>query len=74
MKNIQIKDNGLTIGKELAIIKLEWHNNGVPEKQLKALAILLGAYNKYGRTIDLQVHRERIERFTDLLNEIEEEI
>lgn len=74
MRNIQIKDNGLTIGKESATIKLEWHNKGVPEKQLKALAILLGAYNKYGRSIDLNVHRKRIEQFTDLLNEIQEEI
>lgn len=74
MKRIQIKDNGLKIEKRTATIKLEWHGNDVPEKELKALAILLGAYNKYGRNIDLYVHRERMIQFSDLLKDVENSI
>ena len=74
MRTIEIKDNGLVIKPKTATVTLEWYNNEIPVKQLEALAILLGAYNKYGRKIDLAKHRERIEIFGDLLKDIESEI
>lgn len=69
--NIVIKDGGnaLKISKNTANITLEWFNSNGTESELKALAILLGAYNRYGRKINLDVHRERVAKFRELLEE-----
>lgn len=74
--NLVLKDEtGLQIGKSVATLKIEFFNAGKhTEKELKALAILLGGYNKYGRKIDLDKHRERIRRFVDLIDEITNDI
>jgi hypothetical protein len=44
------------------------------DNQLKALSILLGAYNIYGRKIELEKHRSNIIKFYDIINEIAETI
>ena len=74
MDLVTIKDNGLTINKHTANVSLEWFSREIPVKELEALAILLGAYNKYGRSIDLNKHRERVIIFRDLLEDIKSEI
>lgn len=76
MCKIKIKDNGLTISKKTATIKLEWdsENNIAPEKELKALAVMLGAFNKYGRKMDLDKYNEIVEKFEELWNETVEKI
>lgn len=44
------------------------------EIQMRAISILLGGYNVFGRSIDLEKHEERLIRFCDLLEEIEADL
>ena len=42
------------------------------EKRAKALAVLVGgAYNKYGRNIDIEKYNELSERYMEIVEEIE---
>jgi len=44
------------------------------DDDLKALSILTGGYNKYGRKISLDKHRENMKRFQDLIEEIKKDM
>lgn len=58
----------LTINKIISEIKLEhdFLTNEI-ETELRAIAVLLGAYNAYGRRIDIKDYEELKERFTSVL-------
>lgn len=78
--DFQIKDgNGLTINAKSATIKLEkWRDsnpiNNQELKHLKALSILLGGYNKFGRKIPLDQHRDNMIVFKDLIEKISNQL
>lgn len=69
IKNLKIGDKVSTIS-----IESDSRLKSTRENELKALAVLLGGYNRYGRHIDLDKHRERIIIFSDLIMEIAAEM
>jgi hypothetical protein len=75
MIDISIKQDGLKIKKNTATITVELrpHHN-TPQKQLKALAILLGGYNQYGRLLSVLECCDFKERFNDLLLNVVEKL
>ncbi len=74
--DFQIKDgNGLTINAKSATIKLDRLNRfGDDDHDLRALAILLGGYNKFGRKIPLDQHRDNMIVFKDLIEKISNQL
>jgi hypothetical protein len=65
----------LKINKTTSVITLEHYNNsGREEKELKAIAILLGGYNEFGRSIDLNEHRNTMKKFSELIDGITDKL
>jgi len=46
----------------------------ISSTQLEALFVLLGGYNKYGRSIPLKNHRENMIAFHNLIEKVEDEL
>lgn len=63
----------LEINKKTAKIVLDRLNLS-DETDLKALAILVGGYNEFGRKIPLDKHRENMIIFKDLIDSISKEL
>jgi len=55
-------------------ITLDKLNLSENDNDIKALFILLGGYNQYGRNIKLDKHRENIIKFKDLIDTISKEL
>lgn len=80
--NISIKQDGLNIKKHTATITLQikncrgnkYYGNDTPQKELKALAILLGGYNQYGMSLSVLEYSDFRERFEDLLIDVVEKL
>lgn len=79
--SFSIKDgNGLTVNVKTATIKLEKFGISRPSmsnedlKWLKSLAILLGGYNKFGRNIPLDQHKENVAIFKELITKISNQL
>jgi hypothetical protein len=75
MTNITIKQDGLNIQKKVAVLKLEFLNDEIPENELFALGILLGGYNMFGRNkltvLQYQIYRKE---FSELLSDIADKL
>jgi len=56
---------------KIVLDRLNNHNN---ETDLKALAVLLGGYNEFGRKIDLKTHRDNMIIFADLIEKVGNEL
>jgi len=63
LKSEQIKEKTVSI----TLDRLSLSEN---ENDIKALFILLGGYNAYGRKISLEKHRENMKKFNDLIEDI----
>lgn len=67
----------LRINKTTSQITLE-HSNAekttIIPRRLEAISVLLGGYNIYGRSIDIEKHRDRMKRFMDILEEVENDL
>ena len=44
------------------------------DQDLRALAILLGGYNEFGRKIPLDAHRHNMIKFKDLIDDISKQL
>ena len=75
MTKITIKQDGLNIQKKVAVLKLEFLNDEIPENELFALGILLGGYNMFGRNkltvLQYQIYRKE---FSELLSDIADKL
>lgn len=63
----------IDVAKTTAKITLDRLNTN-SDLDLKALAILLGGYNEFGRKINIEKHRENMIIFNDLIYEISKQI
>lgn len=64
LKNLHIK-------KEVATITVfRGDRIGTSDREIKALAILLGNYNEHGRSIPIEEHNENMLKFNNLIYEI----
>lgn len=57
----------LEIGKKVSKITLEHYQNKDAETELKAIYLLLGAYNPVGRHIDYEQYKQLKAKFEDVL-------
>lgn len=65
----------LTVEAKTAKITLDRLNYSTGNDQdLRALAVLLGGYNEYGRKIPLDKHRENMILFKDLIDSISSQL
>jgi hypothetical protein len=60
--------------KKTVSIVLDKLNASENENDIKALLILLGGYNSYGRKLPLETHRENMAKFKDLIDSISENL
>lgn len=63
----------LKVNKKTSTIVLEHEGtetSSIPELQMRALSILLGGYNQYGRSIDIEKYRELKRKAWDLVDEV----
>jgi len=56
------------------VATLTFHRDCASDPFLKALAVLLGGYNKYGRNIPLATHYGNVEELRKLLEKVAEEL
>ena len=73
MANLKFNLKQLSTGGNVSTIKVE-HDKITQdcEKQLRALAVILGGYNQYGRKMDVDLLPQIKERFSFLINEVSE--
>lgn len=72
----------LNVKRKTSVITLEHEDTEIsrmPDLQARAISVLLGGYNMYGRNkhgqcIDLKKHRERVRKLWELVDEVCEEI
>lgn len=65
----------LSVSRTVSTLKLEHDNidsNDEQEKEILAIAILLGGYNQYGRKISLEDYQKIKDRFKDCIQEVKE--
>jgi hypothetical protein len=71
---MRISAKKLTINKKVANISFDIQEgeNQEAETELKAICILLGLYNQYGRKIEPTKYEQIREKFTDAIQELKE--
>lgn len=73
-KHVNFKS--LRVNKTTSQITLEHENPDTMliSRQLEAISVLLGGYNVYGRSIDIDKHRDRVKRFMSIIEETYEDL
>lgn len=79
-KNVRVRKisfKSLTVNKNSSKIIVKHSNSEYSEgisRQMESIAILLGAYNEFGRNTDLTKHIQRTKKFWSLVEEIEKDL